>query len=784
VIRGVARWRVGLGLVIAVGTGTGSAQELSFVAARSLELSGTPVDILIADNNEDLRPDVFVTIVNRATVGVLTNGGEAGLGPAVYTAAPFNPNRMASGDFDADGRMDLIVTEGESDFVYFKQGLDEEEFAFPERVDADHDPYDVDAADMNGDGVLDLVTCTAAEAGGEANVLLGQGDGTFDYDPERARRLSTRAFDVETADIDGDGILDAVVAIQDGNVGILRGDGTGGLDRVVLVPAGMQLFDVALADLDGDGAIDIVAADAGASGLRALLGDGEGGFGAAVFYPVVGGIATVRLVDVNGDGLLDAITSSPASGTVGVLPGGGDGTFGPIRSYLAPSRPFVADAVDLDEDGHVDLIGASQVEGGGALNVIRGSTDGFAGIEAILQSSQPAEILARDLDGDGLPELVMASGVNDAIVSVARDSNGGFLARRDLVSASEVKALQVGDVDGDGRLDIVAATDGGSSLVIAFGQPDGTFAAAAAIALNWPVESLALGDLDGDGLLDIATRADQGATSMVMIFYGAADGLFSESVELPIEGLPLAVDVVDLDGDGHLDILANNATRSEVTLFAGNGTREWAPSTAIATAFAPAALAWGDLDGDGAIDLVYGGLSSVRTLFADGAGAFTNGAALSVPGSVAALAVRDLTGDLRPDIAAVSQTAGAMVAYASTGSRFDFGTPLTVALGQNPTELVSADLDGDGRYDTTAVGGAVWAMTNDGASPAIRGDANGDDRVGAADVTALSSVHTKGTRLPVESAGPSASAGIDANGDGWIDDDDPGILLRRIFAED
>jgi hypothetical protein len=172
----------------------------------------------------------------------------------------------------------------------------------------------------------------------------------------------------------------------------------------------------------------------------------------------------------------------------------------------------------------------------------------------------------------------------------------------------------------------------------------------------------------------------------------------------------------------------------------------------------------------------------VRTLFGDGVGGFTNGAALSVPGSVAALSVRDLTGDQRPDIAAISQTGSAMAAFANTGSRFDFGEPLTMPVGLNPTELVSADLDGDGRYDAVAVGGAVWAMTNDGALPALRGDCNGDHRVGAADVTALVSVHRGGMRLPVESAGLSASAGVDANGDGWIDSDDPRILLRRIFA--
>ncbi len=774
--------RCGLSIAIAIVACAAAAQELSFRAPYRLETTGNPADILIADYNGDLRPDVFVTIFNRATVAILTNMGAAGLSPAVYTQAPTGPNRMTAGDFDSDGRLDLVVTETESDFVYFKRGLEDGTFEFPERVDADHDPLGIGAADMNGDGHLDLVVATASEATGQVNVMLGRGDGTFDYDMDRSRRVGLQAYDVAIADLDGDGFLDVVVPIQNGNLGILMGDGTGALNRVQLVPAGQQLFQVRLADLDGDGALDVVAADPGAFGLQVLLGDGAGGFEAPTYVAVGSNLWTLRLVDVDADGFLDALVASPATGDVGVLLGRGDGTFAPPRYYLAPLRPFAADAIDLNDDGYVDLVAASQAEVGGAVNVLRGSAEGFAAVEAILRQAQVGAIAARDLDLDGRPELVVASAASSSIAVVDRNVAGGFHAPRDVVSGVDVKALQVGDVDGDGILDIVAATDGDPSLTIAIGLADGTFAAARTVALPWPVASLALADLDGDGIGDVAARADLGTTSIAVVLYGSSDGLFSTPVELPVEGFAFGVDMADLNGDGRLDLMVGNTTRSEITIFTAIGTREWAAPVAIATAFPPVAVAWGDLDGDAAIDLVYGGPNAVRTLFADGEGGFSNGAALAVSGVITAIAVRDLTGDLRPDIAAISQTANGMFAYENSGSRFDFSGPLTVPLGMGPKALLTADLDADGRYDAVVVGGGVWSILNDGALPALRGDGNGDGRFSAADLTALARVFREGSRRPVEAAGPSGFPGVDANGDGWIDGDDRRILTRRIFG--
>ena len=120
---------------------------------------------------------------------------------------------------------------------------------------------------MNGDAQLDLVVTLAAEGAGHVDVLLGNGDGTFVYDPEGGRNLSAGSFGVGVADFNGDTKLDVVATTVDDEpttqdpVFLLLGDGAGGLGRAAPFPTGSGLFGLALADLTGDTLPDVLTAD-------------------------------------------------------------------------------------------------------------------------------------------------------------------------------------------------------------------------------------------------------------------------------------------------------------------------------------------------------------------------------------------------------------------------------------------------------------------------------------------------------------------------------------------
>src|SRR5882724_37144 len=225
-------------------------------------------------------------------------------------------------------------------------------------------PFSVTSGDFNGDGKLDLVTASSRD--NNVSVLLGNGDGTF----QAAVNYSVGAFSVTSGDFNGDGKLDLVVAGGPNNVSVLLGNGDGTFQAAVTYsvgPVGTSPFSVMSGDFNGDGTLDLVAANTGSNNVSVLLGNGDGTFQAAVSYPAGSGPRSVTSGDFNGDGKLDlAVTwasQSGASSGVSVLLGNGDGTFQAAVGYsvgpFGTSTPFSVTTGDFNGDENLDLVTAN-----------------------------------------------------------------------------------------------------------------------------------------------------------------------------------------------------------------------------------------------------------------------------------------------------------------------------------------------------------------------------------------------------------------------------------------
>jgi hypothetical protein len=121
-------------------------------------------------------------------------------------------------------------------------------------------PRAVAVADLNGDGIPDLVIANAAA--GTVSVLLGIGDGTFA--PQRTFPAGPAPIAVAVADLTGDGRPDLVVAdAAAGTVSVLLGNGDGSFQTQHTFAVGSDPSSVAVADLSGDGIPDLVVANTG-----------------------------------------------------------------------------------------------------------------------------------------------------------------------------------------------------------------------------------------------------------------------------------------------------------------------------------------------------------------------------------------------------------------------------------------------------------------------------------------------------------------------------------------
>jgi hypothetical protein len=218
------------------------------------------------------------------------------------------------------------------------------------------------AADLNGDGKLDLVITNFNAA--TISVLLGNGDGTFQ--PHVEYTTGSGPTSVAVGDFNRDGKLDLVTTNRySDTISILLGNGDGTLTSGATYSTGPLPRWVSIADLNGDGKLDLAeVTDYPSPPTAAIyLGNGDGTFQSSVTYAIAADATSVITGDFNGDGRLDLATSNYNGGTgstVSILLGNGNGTFQPHKDYAAGSGPNQLIAGDFNSDGRLDLAVADQ----------------------------------------------------------------------------------------------------------------------------------------------------------------------------------------------------------------------------------------------------------------------------------------------------------------------------------------------------------------------------------------------------------------------------------------
>ena len=258
---------------------------------------------------------------------VLLGDGKGHFPPAAGSPFPCgkSPNDIATGDFNGDRNLDLVIANTETPYLTILLGDGKGGFA-----PSPHSPFDthsyphvhgIAVADFNRDGKLDVVT----DSWGRDQILmfLGDGEGNLNL-PGQPFKTGKRPYQrLRSADFNKDGKPDVVTTDLDQNaVSILLGDGKGGLHDAPgsPFPAGRAPWAVAIDDMNRDGSPDLVIVpyapdvpDPKDVGVTVLLGDGKGGFSKMLGSPfsLAGceGPDRVATGDIDGDGLRDIVVT-------------------------------------------------------------------------------------------------------------------------------------------------------------------------------------------------------------------------------------------------------------------------------------------------------------------------------------------------------------------------------------------------------------------------------------------------------------------------------------------
>jgi hypothetical protein len=308
-------------------------------------------------------------------VSVLLGNGDGTLKPAVNYGAGRHPASLIAVDLNRDNKLDLAVansgdTFGSRGTVSVLLGRGDGTFQAATDFNAGLGSKSVAAGDFNRDGKADLVVANSYyfEGGNNVSVLLGNGDGTLQAAVNYA--AGTYPSSVAVGDFNRDLKLDlAITNFYDNNVSVLLGNGDGTFlpatnYAVGGLPSGNPTS-VAVGDLNGDGKPDLAVANDFMERVSVLLGNGDGTFQTRMNFNNTGGSPfSIALADLNRDAKLDvALANSgyPSGvGYVSVLPGAGNGTVSEACLDYRPAKNPVSVVVgDFDRDGRPDLATAN-----------------------------------------------------------------------------------------------------------------------------------------------------------------------------------------------------------------------------------------------------------------------------------------------------------------------------------------------------------------------------------------------------------------------------------------
>jgi hypothetical protein len=360
-----------------------------------------------------MRDGLHEIVIALALVCVWSQVAAAQLCPFRMDRVPATsrPQQLISADFDGDGHADLamansLYTNPAQVGLSVLAGNGDGTFHSSFFANLPGFPRAVIAADVNADGVLDLIT-------GEQNILLGLGvwigNGDGPFQPITRYPTSTGYHQLAAADFDGDSYTDIVVTgMDDSSVTVRRNAGDGTFDDTLAHLTVRIPQSVEAADLDHDGDIDLVVPGALViSRLLVFLNDGTGSFGGPADYGAGTSPSETAIADLDGDTWVDLAVADFAD-QVHVLKNQGNGTFAAAGTFPTDMRPEDIIAADLDFDGDADLATAN-FDGMGTSILLNDGTGAFGAPLNIPTGGRAASLCSADFNGDSFADLAVAN---------------------------------------------------------------------------------------------------------------------------------------------------------------------------------------------------------------------------------------------------------------------------------------------------------------------------------------------------------------------------------------
>ena len=350
---------------------------------------------------------------------LLLVGASSAWGAFVKEGSPYtvgdDPLALTAGDFNGDGRPDVVTMNGTSSdlsvFLRRSTGGFAQESGSPVSVGAGSGPSSVVVGDYNGDGRRDLAVSRFSFGFGGVSVLLRQAGGGFAAEAGSPVMNGTSMRAVGVGDFNSDGRLDLAATLNNtGVVLLLRNPANTGFTQGQTFGTGSGPVAIAVGDYNGDGLADLAIANENDDNVTILRRNATT-FTAEATVTAGDRPSGIVAADFDGNGRADLAVANYNSGTVTVLMRNSVNTgFAALAPIRISNTPVGIDAADFDRDGRPDLAVASNAA---AVDVLHRTATGFTRDQPIAIAGAVNDVVAADFNGDSRPDLAASSYYTD-----------------------------------------------------------------------------------------------------------------------------------------------------------------------------------------------------------------------------------------------------------------------------------------------------------------------------------------------------------------------------------
>jgi hypothetical protein len=339
-------------------------------------------------------------------------------------------------DLDKDGLVDGVACEAKENKILWLRQVRRGQFEEIVVDDKSLAPVHVEAADMDGDGDLDLLVSSMGFVFPNndkiGTVVVLENDGKQNFIRHEVLTNTSRVTDIRAGDFDEDGQMDLAVGqfgYDQGEVRWMRRTGPWTFDPGEILTDLSGDINVCVADFNGDGHQDIVALISQQwEEIYTFENDGKGHFTRKLIWGSTNedyGSSGISVCDLNGDNRPDILYTNgdgfgPAA-TPGPRPwhgiqwlentGGGTFKFHRIADLPGAYAPI---GVDMDQDGKMDIVCSAAYADWDKMNPLVASlvwfhNEGQERFTKRVLASDPKDLISLavgDFDGTGQPVLI------------------------------------------------------------------------------------------------------------------------------------------------------------------------------------------------------------------------------------------------------------------------------------------------------------------------------------------------------------------------------------------